>query len=96
MLTDTGRYILHNETGLMFDKESPLMEIDLFTGETREYNNRGRKRKGLYKDEKHGIHKRKHTKLKEFQSSNKHGSISLKDSSKVLEGARHPALLRKQ
>ena len=66
MLTDTGRYIFDNETGLVFDKEAPLIEIDLFTGEIREYSNRGRKRKGLYRDEKHGIRKRKHPKFKEL------------------------------
>lgn len=43
-----------------------------------------------------GFHKWLDTKLKEFESSNKQGSISLKNSGEVPEGARHPALLRKQ
>ena len=43
-----------------------------------------------------GFHKWLDTKFKEFESSNKQGSISLKDSGEVPERARHPALLRKQ
>lgn len=49
-----------------------------------------------YDGEKDGFYKWLDTKLKEFESSNKQGSISLKNSGKVPEGARYPALLRKQ
>ena len=44
----------------------------------------------------YGIHPWKYPELEEFESSNKHGSISLKDSSKVSQGTGHSALLSGQ
>ena len=44
----------------------------------------------------YGIHPGQYPKLKEFESSNKQGSISLKDSSKVSQGTGYNALLSEQ
>ena len=44
----------------------------------------------------YGIHPGQYPKFEEFQSGDKSRRISLKDSGKVPEGTRHPALLRKQ
>ena len=49
-----------------------------------------------YNGEENGFYKWLDTKLKKFESSNKQGSISLKDSSKVSQGTGHTALLSKQ
>ena len=46
-----------------------------------------------YDGEEDGFYKWLDTKLKEFESSNKQGSISLKDSSKVSQGTGYTALL---
>ena len=49
-----------------------------------------------YDGDEDGFYKWLNTKLKEFESSNKHGSISLKDSSKVSQGTGYTALLSGQ
>ena len=46
-----------------------------------------------YDGEEDGFYKWLDTKLKEFESSNKQGSISLKDSSKVSQGTGYTTLL---
>ena len=44
----------------------------------------------------YGIHPGQYPEFEEFKSSNKHGSISLKDSSKVSQGTGYTALLSGQ
>ena len=52
MKIDTDEYIFDCTSGYKFYKNSVIMELNMTTGESKEWPGRGRKRKGLYKDEK--------------------------------------------